>query len=156
MRDAVRRATWGSPRAGTACLLHERCSGACRRFQLPWGQPTCWHLLPPPCALQCPVFVVVVRFVGPLMGGLWVWGVVGVPSPIVAVRGEGLATPPRHQSGHRLRVLRLQHDSVSVNMFGPLLRLPGHFLPLSSAIPSPPGVRASNRSWLLSRSLAPA
>jgi hypothetical protein len=34
--------------------------------------------------------------------------------------------------------------------------VPCLFLPLSSAIPSPPGVRASNRSWLLSRSLAPA
>ena len=50
-----------------------------------------------------------------------------LPSPIVAVRGEGLVTPPRHQYGHRLRVLRLQHYSVSVNMFGPLLQLPGPF-----------------------------
>jgi hypothetical protein len=76
-------------------------------------------------AAAAEVFVVVVRFVGPLMGGLWVWGVVVVTQ--CCHRGEGLATPPRHQSGHRLRVLRLQHNSVSVNMFGPLLRLLGSF-----------------------------
>ena len=35
--------------------------------------------------------------------------------------------PDSEASGHRLRVLRLQHYSVSVNMFCPLLRLPGPF-----------------------------
>jgi hypothetical protein len=73
---------------------------------------------------------VVVWFVGPDGGAVGVGGRGGdlvLPSPIVTVRGEGLATPPRHQYGHRLRVLRLQHNSVSVNMFGPLLQLPGPF-----------------------------
>jgi hypothetical protein len=47
--------------------------------------------------------------------------------PASAVRDAVERARPRHQFGHRLRVLRLQHYSVSVNMFGPLLRLPGPF-----------------------------
>jgi hypothetical protein len=83
-------------------------------------------------AAAAEVFVVVVRFMGPLMGGLWVWEVVGVTQCCHRqmwqyVRGEGLATPSRHQSGHHLRVLRLQRNSISVNVFGPLLRLPRPF-----------------------------
>jgi hypothetical protein len=45
---------------------------------------------------------------------------------------------------------------ISVNMFGPLLRLPAFFCLSPVLCPSPPGVRASNRSWQLSRALAPA
>jgi hypothetical protein len=54
-------------------------------------------------------------------------------------RGEGLATPSRHQSGHHLRVLRLQHNSISVNMFGPLLRLPAFFCLSPLLVPHLPG-----------------
>jgi hypothetical protein len=38
-----------------------------------------------------------------------------------------------------LRVLRLQHNSVSVNMFGPLLRLPAFFCLFPVLFPHLPG-----------------
>jgi hypothetical protein len=45
------RLPWCSPRAGTACHPQEPGSIACR-LERTWVQPSSWHRLPPPCALQ--------------------------------------------------------------------------------------------------------
>jgi hypothetical protein len=59
MRLAVRCA-WSSG-LGAALLLgivrhrHAPCSEGCHRLAAALVQPSCWHRLPPPCALQCRV-----------------------------------------------------------------------------------------------------
>jgi hypothetical protein len=99
----------------TCCLELERLSY--RRVAL-LEQPSSWQRLLLPCVMQ--------------------WGVPPVAAALVQPSRAGSAC--------------LLHARCSARCCG----CPGLFLPLSSAVPSPPGVRASNRSWQLSRSLAPA
>jgi hypothetical protein len=95
------------------------------------------------------------------------WGVVGAAAetsePAASAGAHDTAVQPITcacsrpclVASHLLATPRNHAVPYSVNMFGPLLRLP--FFCLSPVLfPHLPGVRASNRSWQLSRSLAPA
>jgi hypothetical protein len=94
-------------------------------------------------AAAAEVFVVVVRFMGPLMGGLWVWEVVGVTQCCHRQmwQCEGRDSPPLLDTslvitcGTFVSSATPSASTCSARCCG----CPGLFLPLSSAVPSPPG-----------------